>query len=142
MRGLFLRLVVIVLFTSCIGNGDTIYRGASENFYPVSEQPRVYVIFNKKAGNYIKVIEFRNKWVLNHPGYSEAYDTNIEPGFHLADGVGYNGYDFEHTFSSIREAIKHARKCGNLYVFSLGSEYQYHDGALYSVYPFKKLKKE
>ncbi|OJW99073.1 MAG: hypothetical protein BGO70_03695 [Bacteroidetes bacterium 43-93] len=118
-----------------------VYEDTDANFYPVPENPEILIYYDAERKGYYKVIHFTSHYELSHPGYGDMFNTKIEPGYHLADGQGYNGYDFEHTFKSANDAISQASKSGNIYFFNLGSEYQFHDGSLYSTNPFHKLNK-
>ena len=129
----------MLLLSSC-GHSLEQYTDTETAFYPV--EPKIYVLFDKERWGYYKVAHFTGSYEIAHAMHGPQYNTLIKSGYHLFDGQGYNGYDFEHTFESLDDAIDHAQNSGNVYFFRLGKRYQYHDGHLYRTSPFRKLKKD
>ncbi len=135
---LLMTTIIWIVIASCADN-PTIYKDSDTRFYSISERPKVFIVYDNDTKTYYKIIQFKNSWELSFPGYTEDFNVVINSGYHLYDNKGYNGYDFKHTYNSLTGAINKARNSGDIYTQVLGDEYQFRDGNLYSIHPFKKL---
>lgn len=134
----------MIALISCSGGGYDGYKtkSVSSLLYPtISEIPETWVFVNKNSNKYYQVIRYRNYWELSHPGFGQGQNTRINPGYHLGDEKGFGGFDWVDTYQTLDEAKKAAEGSGDVFLFALGKNYQYHDGSLYDNSTEEKLIK-
>lgn len=132
-------LIVLVFFASCTNDGYEIYKDKDYTFNQITEPAEIFIAVDKEKGIYHKVILFSDDYVLDN-GVAPA--IHLDKGFHLYDGEGFQGYDLDHKYSSLDDALDRAKNAGTLYTVNLGRGYQFQSGSLYSTNPFKKLSKK